>query len=219
MFLYSSKRAPLGRLGNDLAHSRALGNQYVWVETCDNLYAGTPDRTRALRGKHPPTQKVEHLCRAGIRRGNIKPVRSQTMGPNTGGNQKMNERAAAAVNIPFGQNPKETIPYAPKPKEVRGDGDAVDRSGQAIVSLVQKAAETANANCDRAMDLAHKLSMQLRAAEDQLRAAEERIRELDLQMRHCQDRAQRAEQWLVRIYNDIEQKFFEKGLAPAEQAR
>src|SRR5215469_960610 len=126
----------------------------------------------------------------------------------------MNERAAEAVKkiIPFGQNPKENIPFAPKPKEMRGDGDAVDRSGQAIVSLLQQAAETANANCDRAMDLAHKLSMQLRAAE-------ERIRELELEMRHYQDRAQRAEQWLVRIYNDIEQKFFEKAPAVAEQAR
>ena len=91
----------------------------------------------------------------------------------------MNERAAEAVKkiIPFGQNPKESIPFAPKPKEARGDGDAVDRSGQAIVSLLQQAAETANANCDRAMDLAHKLSMQLRAAE-------ERIRDGEIEMRH-----------------------------------
>ena len=126
----------------------------------------------------------------------------------------MNQRAGEGVKtiIPFGQTSKETIPFAPKPKEVRADGDAVDRSGQAIVSLLQQAAETANANCDRAMDLAHKLSMQLRAAE-------ERIRELELEMRHYQDRAQRAEQWLVRIYNDIEQKFFEKAPAVAEQAR
>jgi hypothetical protein len=125
----------------------------------------------------------------------------------------MNERAAEAVKkiIPFGQNPKESIPFAPKPKEARGDGDAVDRSGQAIVSLLQQAAETANANCDRAMDLAHKLSMQLRAAE-------ERIREVEIEMRHYQDRAQRAEQWLVRIYNDIEQKFFEKAPAAAAEA-
>jgi hypothetical protein len=125
----------------------------------------------------------------------------------------MNERAAAVnMIIPFAQAPKETIPYAPKPKEVRGDGDAVDHSGQAILSLLHKAAETANANCDRSMDLAYKLSMQLRAAE-------ERIHELELEIRHHQDRTQRVEQWLSRIYNDIEQKFFEKTPAPAEQAR
>ena len=123
----------------------------------------------------------------------------------------MNERAGEAVKkiIPFGQNPKETIPFD---QEVPADGDAIDHTGQAVVSLLQEAAERANSNCDRAMDRAHKLSMQLRAAE-------ERIRELQLEMRHYQDRAQRAEQWLVRIYADIEQKFFEKAPPAAEQAR
>ena len=123
----------------------------------------------------------------------------------------MNQRAGEGVKtiIPFGQTSNGTIPFAPKPKDVRADGDAVDRSGQAIVSLLQQAAETANSNCNRARDLAHKLSMQLRAAE-------ERIRELELEMRHHQER---AEQWLVRIHNDIEQKFFEKVPPAAEQAR
>ena len=126
----------------------------------------------------------------------------------------MNERAGGTVKkiIPFGHNPKEIIPLDPKPGEVVADGDAVDRTGQAIVSLLQEAAEKANSDCDRAMELADKLSMQLRAAE-------ERIRELDLEMRHYQDRAQRAEQWMVRIYADIEQKFFEKAPLAAEQAR
>jgi len=126
----------------------------------------------------------------------------------------MNERAGGTVKkiIPFGHNPKEIIPLDPKPGEVVADGDAVDRTGQAIVSLLQEPAETANSNCDRAMNLAHKLSMELQAAE-------ERIRELELEMRRYQDRAQRAEQWLVRIRNDIEQKFFEKAPPAAEQAR
>ena len=115
----------------------------------------------------------------------------------------MNERAGEVV--------KKIVPFDLKAKEVR-DGDAVDRTGQAIVSLLQEAAETANSKCDRAMDLAHKLSMELQAAE-------ERIRELELEMRRYQDRAQRAEQWLVRIRNDIEQKFFEKAPPAAEQAR
>src|SRR5258705_11403089 len=133
----------------------------------------------------------------------------------------MSERSAEAVKkiIPFAQssakdnNPfappsKEDIPFAPKakdaamPKEPRAEGDPVDRSGQAIVALLQEAAETANMNCDRAMDLAHKLSIQLRAAE-------ERVRELELETRHYEDRAQRAEKWLIRIYNDIEERFFD----------
>jgi hypothetical protein len=120
----------------------------------------------------------------------------------------------AKDNIPFAPKPKDGSPFAPRPKEVRSDGDPVDRSGHAIVALLQQAAETANANCDRAMDLAHKLSMQLRAAE-------ERVRELELEMRHYHDRAQRAEQWLVRIYDDIEQKFFatKASQAAAPQSR
>src|SRR5215831_20617353 len=79
-------------------------------------------------------------------------------------------------DIPFAPKPKDGLPFAPKSKEARADGDPVDRSGQAIVALLQQAAETANANCDRAMDLAHKLSMELRAAE-------ERVRQIELEMR------------------------------------
>jgi hypothetical protein len=100
---------------------------------------------------------------------------------------------------------KKIIPFAPA-KQVRDEGDPMDRSGQAIIALLQEAAETANSNCDRAMDLAHKLSMQLHAAE-------ERIRDLEAETRHYNDRAQRAEQWLVRIYKDIESKFFDRKAA------
>jgi hypothetical protein len=36
--------------------------------------------------------------------------------------------------------------------------------------------------------------------------------------RHYQDRVHHAEQWLVRIHADIEQKFFEKAPLAAKQA-
>ena len=87
----------------------------------------------------------------------------------------------------------------------------MDRSGQAIITLLQQAADTANSNCDRAMELAHKLSMQLRVAE-------ERIRELESDLQHYHDRAQRAEKWLVRIYKDIEEKFFDRQADQADQS-
>ena len=106
-------------------------------------------------------------------------------------------------------DPKKIIPFAPN-KQAREEGDPMDRSGRAIIALLQQAADEATSNCDRAMDLAHKLSMQLRAAED-------RIRELDAEMRHYHDRAQRAEQWLARIYKDIEDKFFEHKPADSQQ--
>ena len=114
--------------------------------------------------------------------------------------------------------PPKDIPYAPT-RDVHPDGDTVERSGQAIVALLQQAADSANSNCDRAMEYAHKLSVQMRASE-------ERIKELEGDLRHYQDRtqraeerAQRAESWLVRIYKDVEQRFFEQKAAPPQQSQ
>ena len=62
------------------------------------------------------------------------------------------------------------VPFAPTPKappEI-----AADESGRTIVALLQKAADMAKEDCARAMDLAHKLSFQLRASEERLREAE-----------------------------------------------
>src|SRR5262245_32119325 len=95
-------------------------------------------------------------------------------------------------------------------KEGAPEGEAVDRSGEAIVTLVQQAAGVAKDNCERAMDVAHKLSTQLRAAED-------RIRELENDIRHYHERALRSERWLARIYKEIEEKFFETGPAERQQ--
>jgi hypothetical protein len=47
----------------------------------------------------------------------------------------------------------------------------------------------------------HQLSAQLRAAED-------RIRELEANVRHHQERADRAEKWLYQISVEIERSFF-----------
>jgi hypothetical protein len=58
--------------------------------------------------------------------------------------------------------------------------------GRGIVALVQKAADLAKADCNRAMDLAHRLS-------SELRAAEERAREFEAQANYFRDRAAHAE--------------------------
>jgi hypothetical protein len=42
----------------------------------------------------------------------------------------------------------------------------------------------------------------------QLRTAEERIKELEAKVRYHEDRADRAEKWLYKIWVQIEQKFF-----------
>ena len=41
-----------------------------------------------------------------------------------------------------------------------------------------------------------------------LRAAEQRIRELEAKVRHHEDRADRTERWLYKIWVEVEQKFF-----------
>ncbi len=100
--------------------------------------------------------------------------------------------------------PEKVIPFAPSPREQQqrqADGDPIDRSGQAIVGMLQEAVDVAKANCERAMDIAHKLSLQLRAAED-------RIRQMEADIRHYQERATRAEKWMHRIHTEIEDRFF-----------
>src|SRR5262249_1465270 len=69
----------------------------------------------------------------------------------------------------------------------------LEEVGQAIVAKIQRAAELANENCDRAMGLAHKLSMELRAAED-------RINQLESETQLFRERAARAEGWLQTIH-------------------
>ena len=103
--------------------------------------------------------------------------------------------------------PKNIVAFAPGQKD-QLDGSDVDRSGHAIVALVQEAAQIASANCDRAMEAADKLSGQLRAAEDRASAAEDRAKLLEADLREYQDRAFRAEKWLLRVYKEINEKFF-----------
>jgi hypothetical protein len=95
------------------------------------------------------------------------------------------------------------VPFAPAPKGQHDTGIVADDSGRTIVAMLQKAADMANEDCKRAMDLAHKLSFQLRASE-------ERLRDAEAEAAHFRDRAARAEAWLVRIHNEVEQMFFPK---------
>jgi hypothetical protein len=106
--------------------------------------------------------------------------------------------------------PEQVLKFAPKEKQ-RSDGSPLDEAGQAIVAKIQKAADLSNENCDRAMTLAHKLSMELRAAED-------RINQLEAEVKLFRDRAARAEGWLRIIHKEIEEKLIAPRSAPgAEQ--
>ena len=100
------------------------------------------------------------------------------------------------------ERPASVVAFAPNPKKGRPDTTVLaDDTGDGIIALLHKAADMAKEDCARAMDLAHKLSFQLRDAE-------ERARELEAQATHFRERAARAEDWLVRIHNEVEQTFF-----------
>ena len=90
---------------------------------------------------------------------------------------------------------EQVVKFPPKQQS----GNPADEAGQAVIAQIRKAAELANENCDRAMALAHKLAMQLRAAEDQ-------ITQLEAEVALFRDRATRAEGWLQTIHNEIAQK-------------
>ncbi len=103
------------------------------------------------------------------------------------------------------------IPFAPAAKSSSpNDSDQLDNAGQTILRLLHKAAGVAEENSRYALDQAQKLSHQLRAAED-------RIAELEAEVEIYRDRTERAEEWLHKIYTEVEEWFIrrpEKSGAP-----
>jgi hypothetical protein len=93
------------------------------------------------------------------------------------------------------------IPFTPAARSDGSNGaDQLDNAGQTILRLLHKAAGVAEANSQHALDMAQKLSHQLRAAED-------RIAALEAEVGIYQDKAERAEQWLHKVYTEIEDRF------------
>jgi hypothetical protein len=94
------------------------------------------------------------------------------------------------------------IPFAPAVKNAAPpeSADQLDKAGQTTLRLLQKAAGVAEANSHHALEMAQKLSHQLRAAEN-------RIAELEVEVGICQDKADRAEQCLHKVYTEIEDRF------------
>jgi hypothetical protein len=93
------------------------------------------------------------------------------------------------------------IPFAPaSTSTTSGNADKLDRAGQTILQLVNRAASVAEENSRNAIEMAQALSHKLRAAEG-------RIGELEAQTAAYQEQAERAEQWLHRVYTEIEDRF------------
>ena len=109
------------------------------------------------------------------------------------------------------------IPYAPKDYSTASEPD-VDRAGNAILGLVDRAADTAVADLQDARELAEKLADRLRVSLDQLRVAQDQINNLEAKVSYYQDRTERAEKWLHQISSKIEQRFFDAtGRQPLSQ--
>jgi cell fate (sporulation/competence/biofilm development) regulator YmcA (YheA/YmcA/DUF963 family) len=89
------------------------------------------------------------------------------------------------------------------------NANQLDSAGQAILNLLHKAAGAAEANSRRALETAQKLSSQLRVAED-------RIAELEAEVQHFREKAERAEDWLRKIYREIEERLI---TGPEEKRR
>ena len=88
--------------------------------------------------------------------------------------------------------------------EKNSGADQLDKAGQTILQLLHRAAGVADENSRHALETAQKLS-------DQLRAAEDRIAELEAEVTAHRDQAERAEQWLHRVYTEIEDRFLRQG--------
>jgi hypothetical protein len=84
-----------------------------------------------------------------------------------------------------------------------GEPHQVDAAGQAILHLLQKATNSTEESNRRAADIAEKLFHHLRVAED-------RIASLQSEVRFYRERAERAEKWLRRIYDETEHLFIEE---------
>jgi hypothetical protein len=104
------------------------------------------------------------------------------------------------------EKPRNIVPFEGSTKEANALD--VDRCGEATVSLLQQAAQAAHANEERAAGIARKLSAQLKATED-------RVAQLEAELQHAENRAVRAEKWLLHISQEIEDKFFQnENIAP-----
>jgi hypothetical protein len=93
------------------------------------------------------------------------------------------------------------ITFTPGAQNPAADSaDQLDKAGNTILKLLHKAAGVAEANSHHALEMAQKLSHQLRAAEN-------RIAELEAEVGIYQEKAERAEHWLHKVYTEIEDRF------------
>ena len=98
------------------------------------------------------------------------------------------------------------VQFAPAAENASSDraADQLDHAGQTILQMLRNAANLAEANSQHVLDTAQQLA-------HQLHAAEARVAELEAERQAYQQRTERAEQWLHRIYAEIDNRFLKSG--------
>lgn len=79
----------------------------------------------------------------------------------------------------------------------------LDETGQTILGLLHQAAGVAEENSRRVLDMAQKLS-------HQLTNAQYRIAELEAELETSRENCNRADEWLRRVYAEIEDRFIRR---------
>ena len=93
------------------------------------------------------------------------------------------------------------VPFSPT--DEGSSSDQLESAGKSILSLLEKAAGVAEENTRHGLVMAEELAQQVRAAED-------RIAELEAEVDTYREKADRAEQWLHRVYTEIEDRFLQQ---------
>jgi hypothetical protein len=98
------------------------------------------------------------------------------------------------------ERPDNILNIAPAQREPqRGETPSAQRSGQAIIALLQQAADVARRNEERAKAQAIHLA-------EELRVCEERCHAMEARLRHFEARAAEAEGWLMRIHDEVQER-------------
>lgn len=112
------------------------------------------------------------------------------------------------------RTPSEVLAFAPRQNPQDG-ADPIDQAGHALVAMLRAAASISTENVERAMTVAHKLSLQLRAAEDRIAQLQGLVTQLQGEVEGFRNRATRAEDWLGLIKQEIKENL----IAPMEANR
>jgi hypothetical protein len=99
--------------------------------------------------------------------------------------------------------PNSTGTVIPLSSTDKGNTDQLDAAGHSILRLIGKAVGITEEYTQDVVKAAEKVARELHAARD-------RIAELEDELLAHRDRADRAEQWLDKIYKEIDEKFVQR---------